>query len=297
LNRFSDSASKCTDSNSDDLNSKACSNLLLGSFFTPRKRLGLVQKASGGPRERIVRCRHCREELNTAACPWLLAVKEQQLCRACREQELAWLRVRCWVCLHVLVVEQRAFPRFEPDVVEPCTSWDEDGAAERAVLASNTGNHVTLTGPRCAWCALAARVVQLPSDLLARVLAFAHDGAGEVFAPPQVPVVLLPVRQGHERKPHRCCHFLFSQGSCLHGYVVGGRHHRTIACWYCSRTFPADMGTEELHKHGEAEHAADISVWLRKKRKAKAKQQRDAYRASPLWEARRAMDLERRLCK
>jgi len=290
----------------------------LGAFFAPRKRAGLVQKAHGRPgalRARTGCCRSCGEEFEVARELQALSLAESSagectgeelpsraldlLCRACHGHELAWARVRCWVCLHALVAERRAFPLCEAaEGLDPCTSWDEDGAAERALLASTAGQG---SGSRRAPSGLgrvAASLVRLPADLLARVLEFAHAGAGEVFAPPraQPPAPMPQASYRRERKQHHCCQFLLAQGSCLHGRVVprgprGGC--RKLACWYCPRTFPVDGGVPELQAHADAEHAADIATWLRKKRKVKARQQREWYQSSRLGEARRMMDYER----
>jgi len=223
---------------------------------------------------------------------------EHSFCNACMRQEAAWQRVRGWVTLHALVSAQRAFPLLPVELVlaEPCWSWDDEGAAEKALqrACQTKQRHAGSNGASASWAALAAMVAGLPADLLARVLEFAHDEAGQVFAPPcysrpaQVPFDSI---LQEEKKERRCCQHLLTQGACLHGRVeVCGRGrglHRTLACWYCTRRFEHPGGVEQLRQHAEGDHGPDISAWVRKMRKTKARRRRDWFAQGRLAEVRR----------
>lgn len=274
----------------------------LGDFFAPRKR-GSAQRPKGcspALQPAVGPCGLCGGDVEHAALRELGPSEDRAdeagmewLCRACRRRELAWARVRCWVCLHALVAEGRALPLVQAsERPEPCASWEEAGAAERAMLlaAAPEGGR---RGGGAALGALVAGVVRLPADLLARVLAFVHAGVEEVFAPSRA----APAKRPKDPKRHSCCQFLLTQGSCLHGRVRSGGCRRSparfVACWYCPQTFPLETGVADLQRHGDSEHTADIAAWLRKKRKAKAREQRAWFNASPLGQAQRMMQYER----
>ena len=117
-----------------------------------------------------------------------------------------------------------------------------------------------------------ALLVALPFFCFARVLSFA--GSSATLGPrPKAKGRVLTVKAAHARTEERqrhCCKHLRSQGFCLHGSVDGSGH---LACWYCPCRFSEP---EALNQHGEAEHSAAITAWIRKRRKAKAATRRQA---------------------
>jgi len=309
----------------------------LGDFFAPKRRARQTtpqnQQASTcsvAVSEMRFCCRVCHESITMTQAEAqqeaavfgrssAIAVTQQDqldsaeyLCDACERHEKAWAKVRCWVCLHDLVAKQRAYPLQEVEWCthssEVCTSWDEEDAVERAVLAHAAKlRAVSQDALKAAtFGTLSAYIVGLPTVLLARVLEFAYDGAREVFAPPLVVSErshanlwsgkwLQALAAAGPRRRRRCTQILLERGSCLHGRIVHGpRRTCVLACWYCSCTFSHATGASELEDHAEQEHGPEIGAWVRKMRKVKARRQREWYAASPMGAARHVAELERR---
>merc|ERR1711971_20480 len=177
--------------------------------------------------------------------------------------ESVWLCIRPWVCLAALVARQRAFPCWQPEGT--CESWEDDDAFERAVLANAAHTRNSEMGQDSKdWMYLAAAVVLMPPDLLAKVLEFAFDGSGEVFAPIPAPFIdeddMLLVEFGESSASHAssssacvnpriCTHRLLDTGSCVHGKIVGRGRSFWLECWYCECTFPHPSGADDLETH------------------------------------------------
>ncbi|CAE7374885.1 unnamed protein product [Symbiodinium sp. CCMP2456] len=208
-----------------------------------------------------------------------------------------WLSIRPWVCLHALVAMQRAHPICNPG----CEDWEEEGASERAVLAHSRKENAP-TAEEFAWTAF--MVVSLPPECLARALEFVHGDVSSVFAPePRAPYAThcSSETKSAQVRNWQCCRYLLSQQSCLHGRVVqSGRSGRSLslACWYCTATFPHGLeGVEQLKAHAEAAHASEILAYIRKTRKVKARRQRERYQAGPGGQVRRDLELQKQLGK
>lgn len=234
--------------------------------------------------DRLCECQLCGDEIMLTR-NLELAVRSVDLCARCERQECTWLSIRPWVCLNALVSQQRAFPIWNPPC-RPCESWEDEGAAEQAILLAS--GDVAVNSARATsegdWSAVAAFVVSLPEYLLACVLEYAFDGSGEMLAGARSLAGRDTSRvesSEHSGRVRRCVDNLLSTGSCLHGrLVMGPRRTAAYACWYCSRTFPLKLGADELETHCNIEHSSDINAWISKARKNKARRQRLWYRAN-----------------
>ena len=133
-----------------------------------------------------------------------------------------------WVLLHELVARQRASPNSACDACDAWDAWD-------------------------AWDVekdFAALVVALPMHLLQRVLSFAQSSQSSQSFEKEKRKAFKALPSSESRpesstgstSSHFCCKHIFSQGSCLHGRVLG----RRLACWYCTQTFSFDALQEPM---------------------------------------------------
>lgn len=275
----------------------------LGTFFAAKRRLRLAPLKSGpchALHDLSICCQLCKENISV---PYTQGIESKQVCEACQRREAAWSRIRCWVCLHVLVGDQRAFPLCEsvvPESLEPCAMWDEDDAADRAIIFQFARSATDENGDRAAstFGYLSANLVRLPLPLLAQILELAHNGVRQIFAPAHVRRDLAKRVTEDKRRTRECTQRLLTSGSCLHGQALSASRSRQdgtlrcrgYVCWYCPQTFMCGEGAqvdsraaaaEALEKHGAEEHAGAIAAWIRKKRKTKARNDRAWASAMP----------------
>eukprot|EP00929_Paragymnodinium_shiwhaense_P114120 TRINITY_DN82438_c0_g1_i1.p1 TRINITY_DN82438_c0_g1~~TRINITY_DN82438_c0_g1_i1.p1 ORF type:complete len:351 (-),score=93.10 TRINITY_DN82438_c0_g1_i1:57-1109(-) len=281
-----------------------------GLFARKKKTLGIVVPHE--PAAKKVCCRICGEEFTVPAdllvgssssssstynpASGQGCSKDDLLCDDCR-QELVWETIRGWVLLSALWAQERAFPAWGVEVAE---CWDDEGAVERAALAASAssasgGGKLEAGLLPSDFARIAVLAVQLPPDLLAKVLEYTVDGVSEVFAPSDEALqslkdakkryLELPAVPRRRRRYTQCCQHLMQQGKCLHGKVVTVRSQRRsvpptkhLQCWYCDTVFDISQ-IQEMQDHAEIEHGQTLNAWVRKNRKNKARENRQWYQA------------------
>ena len=177
---------------------------------------------------------------------WVLWVSSQaQTCEA-----LAWMRM----C--ELVARERAFPVCPLKPAVSVASWEDLDIDDDL---SNLIRHVDAAAASGVAVAIpAALVVALPIECLARVFSFMGTWTSRSMHSLNLRLSMPKTEKETEKKVLRCCKYLLSQGSCLHGRVEGkqraSRQSSTLhlACWYCSCTFP-HAGVQELSERNPSE--------------------------------------------